>query len=148
LQVVKCISSEGFKVFQGKNSEWGTTSKDVGPNAHLFNEKTCGKGIFLTPKIRYLIDNVENCRLIKPIQYNKHYYIEVALQCRIHPIKIRKPECAQNEYYIINNPVHVRPYGLLVHFLTEAEAKNILDNNSFDLEPAIPFVEQATNSSK
>ncbi|CAF4430469.1 unnamed protein product [Rotaria sp. Silwood2] len=140
LNSLKHIATEGFKVFQGSNSEWGTTSKDVGPNASLSSEKTCGKGIFLTPKMKHMTDNVENCRLIKPIQYNKHYYIEVALQCRINPKKIRLPECSQNEYYIVNDPVNVRPYGLVIHFLTETEAKAILDGNNFNLAPAIPFV--------
>ncbi len=60
--------------------------------------------------------------------------------------KNRKPECSNSEYYIVNDPVHVRPYGLLVHFLTEAEAKSILEDNNFNLEPAIPFVGQSTNS--
>ncbi len=143
---MKHIGFEGFKVFGGKNSEWGTTSKDVGPNAASFKETTCGKGIFLTPKIKHLTDNIESCRLIKPIQYNKHYYVEVVLQCRIQPKKIRIPECAGNQYYIVNDPVHVRPYGLLIHFLTEAEAKSILDSNNFNLAPAIPFVTDDTNS--
>ncbi len=46
----------------------------------LFIEKICEKGIFLTPKIKHLTDNIENCRLIQPIQYSKHYYIEVAFK--------------------------------------------------------------------
>jgi hypothetical protein len=146
LEVLKCIAADGFKVFQGKHSEWGTTSNDVGPNASLFNEKTCGKGIFLTPKMKHLTDNIEHCRLTKPIQYNKHYYIEVALQCRIHPKKIRVPECSKNEYYIVNDPIHVRPYGLVVRFLTAAAAKSILDDNNFNLDPAIPFVKAGTSS--
>jgi hypothetical protein len=143
---LKCVAADGFKVFQGKHSEWGTTSNDVGPNASLFNEKTCGKGIFLTPKMKHLTDNIEHCRLTKPIQYNKHYYIEVALQCRIHPKKIRVPECSKNEYYIVNDPIHVRPYGLVVRFLTAAAAKSILDDNNFNLDPAIPFVKAGTSS--
>lgn len=53
LGTIKLISNEGFKVFQGRNSEWGTTSNDVGPNASLFNQKSCGKGIFLTPKVKH-----------------------------------------------------------------------------------------------
>ena len=95
---------------------------------------------------KHLMDNVESCRLMKPIQYNKHYYIEVVLQCRIQPKNIRVPECAKNEYYIANDPKHVRPYGLVVHFLTEAEAKSILDDNNYDLDPAIPFVAQGANA--
>ncbi len=117
-----------FKVFQGTNSDWGTTSKDIGPNAASFNQKTCGKGVFLTQKMKHLTDNVENCRLIKPIQYNKHYYVEVVLQCRIYPLKVRIPECAKNEYYIVNDPVHVRPYGVLVHLLTELVRMQVLEN--------------------
>ena len=147
MEVLKCIAFEGFKVFQGKHSDWGTTSKDIGPNSPLFNEKTCGKGVFLTPQIKYLTDNVEHCRLMKPIQYNEHYYIEVVLQCRIQPKNIRVPECAKNEYYIVNDSRHVRPYGLVIHFLTEAEAKKILDDNNYDLDPAIPFIEQGVNAS-
>ncbi|CAF1246241.1 unnamed protein product [Adineta steineri] len=146
LEILKCIAFEGFKVFEGKNSEWGATSKDIGSNAPLFNVKTCGKGIFLTPKMKHLTDNIENCRLIKPIQYNKHYYIEVVLQCRIHPRKIRVPECANNQYYIVNDPKHVRPYGLLIRFLTASQGKSILDDNNFNLEPAIPFITQDPNS--
>ena len=146
LEVLRRIAFEGFKVFQGANSEWGTTSKDVGPNASLFNEKTCGKGIFLTPKMKHLTDNIENCRLIKPIQYNKHYYLEAALQCRIHPKKIRVPECSKNEYYIVNDPIHIRPYGIVIQFLTETEAKNVFEDNNYNLEPAIPFVKEETNS--
>ncbi|CAF3488603.1 unnamed protein product [Rotaria sp. Silwood1] len=141
LEVLKSIASEGLKVFQGANSEWGTTSKDIGSNASLFNEKTCGKGVFLTSQIKHLIDNTEHCRLIKPIQYNKHYYIEIALQCRIQPKKIRVPECSKNEYYIVNDPTYVRPYGIVIHFLTEAQAKTILEDNDFNLQPAIPFVQ-------
>jgi hypothetical protein len=140
LEVLKRIAFEGFKVFGGKHSEWGVNSKDIGPNASLFKEKTCGKGIFLTPKMKHLTDNIEHCRLIKPIQYNKHYYIEVVLQCRIQPKKIRIPECSKNEYYIVNDPEYARPYGLLVRFITTIEAKSILEDNNFDLEPAIPFV--------
>jgi hypothetical protein len=146
LEVLKCIAFEGFKVFQGKNSEWGATSKDTGPNVTLFKEKTCGKGLFLTPKIKYLTDNIEDCRLMKPIQYNKHFYIELVLQCRIQPKKIRVPECSEKQYYIVNDPIHVRPYGIIVHFLTNVEAKSILDDSDFNLEPAIPFVKQDTNS--
>lgn len=138
--VIKRIAADGFKVFGGKNSDWGTTSKDMGPNAASFSEPSCGRGIFLTPKLKHLTDNVENCRLVKPIPYNKHYHIEAALQCRIHPRKIRVPECASNQYYIVNDPIHVRPYGLVVRFLTNADAKKIFDDNDYDLEPAIPFV--------
>jgi hypothetical protein len=90
--------------------------------------------------MKHLTDNIEHCRLIKPIQYNKHYYIEVVLQCRIQPKKIRIPECSKNEYYIVNDPEYARPYGLLVRFITTIEAKSILEDNNFDLEPAIPFV--------
>jgi hypothetical protein len=147
LEVLKCIAFEGFKIFQGKHSEWGITSNDVGPNAPLFNEKTCGRGIFLTSQMKHLMDNVENCRLMKPIQYNKHYFIEVVLQCRIQPKKIRVPECAKNEYYIVNDPKHVRPYGLVIHFLTEAEAKSILEDNNYDLDPAIPIIQQGPTAS-
>ncbi|CAF2497713.1 unnamed protein product [Rotaria sp. Silwood2] len=146
LEVLRSIAFEGFKVFQGTNSEWGTSSKDIGPNASLFNEITCGKGVFLTSKIKHLTDNIEHCRLIKPIQYNKHYYIEIALQCRIHPKQIRVPECSKNEYYIVNDPTYVRPYGIVIHFLTETQAKSILEDNNFNLEPAIPFVKQETNN--
>jgi hypothetical protein len=146
LEVLKCIAAEGFKVFGGKHSEWGVNSIDTGPNASLFREKTCGKGIFLTPKMKHLTDNIEHCRLVKPIQYNKHYYIEVALQCRIQPKKIRVPECSKNEYYIINDPVYARPYGLLVRFITTTEAKSILEDNNFNLEPAIPFVDHKSSA--
>ena len=97
--------------------------------------------------MKHLMNNVENCRLMKPIQYNKHYYIEVFLQCRIQPKNIRVSECAKNEYYIVNDPRHVRPYGLVIHFLTEVEAKKILDGNNYDLDPAIPFIEQGANAS-
>jgi hypothetical protein len=146
LEVLKLIAAEGFKVFAGKNSEWGTTSKDTGPNASSFDQKTCGKGIFLTPKMKHLTDNIENCRLIKPIQYNKHYYIEIVLQCRIQPKKIRVPECATNQYYIVNDPIYVRPYGLLIRFLTEAEAKSILSDHNFNLDPVIPFVQDEAST--
>ena len=142
LETLRRIAFEGFKVFQGKNSEWGTTSKDVGSNAGLFNQQTCGKGIFVTPKLKHLTENTEDCRLIKCIPYNKHYFIEVVLQCRIHPKKIRVPECAANEYYIVNNPSHVRPYGIVVHFLTKSQAEGILEENKFNLAPAIPFIDQ------
>lgn len=144
LSVLKSIAFNGFQVFEGKNSEWGTQSLDVGLNASQFNDKTCGKGIFLTPKIKHLTDNVEHCRLMKPIQYNAYYYIECALQCRIHPRKIRVPECSKNEYYIVNDPTCVRPYGILVRFLTAAEAKKVFDDNDFNLEPALPLVQQQT----
>ncbi|CAF3408351.1 unnamed protein product [Rotaria socialis] len=140
LEVMKSIAFEGFKVFQGSHSEWGTTSVDIGQNASIFNQKTCGKGVFLTPKIKHLTENIEHCRLTKPIQYNKSYYVETALQCRIHPKKIRVPECSKNEYYVVNDPTYVRPYGILIHFLTEVQAKSILDDNNFNLAPAIPFV--------
>jgi hypothetical protein len=140
LEVLKRIAFEGFKVFEGKNSEWGTSSKDIGSNASLFKQKTCGKGIFLTPKMKHLTENIEDCRLVKPIQYNKHYYLEVVLQCRIQPKKIRVPECATNQYYIVNDPTYVRPYGLLIRFLSEVEAKTILNDNNYNLEPPIPFV--------
>ena len=145
LEVLKCIAFEGFKVFSGKNSEWGTTAEDVGPNASLFSEKTCGKGVFLTPKLEYLTENVENCRLTKPIQYNKHFYLELALQCRIHPKNIRVPACAGNQYYIVNDPKHVRPHGIVIYFLTAEKAKTIFDGNNYDLKPAIPFVEHRTD---
>ncbi|CAF3388117.1 unnamed protein product, partial [Rotaria sp. Silwood2] len=36
LQAMKSIAFDGLKVFQGKNSEWSTTSTDVGPNACFF----------------------------------------------------------------------------------------------------------------
>ena len=142
LEVMKSIAFEGFKVFEGKNSEWGTTSKDIGPNASAFREPTCGKGVFLTPKMKHLTDNLEHCRLMKPVRYNKHYFIEVALQCRIQPKKIRVPECAKNEYYIVNDPIHVRPYGIAIQFLTELQAETILEDNDYNLDPALPFIEQ------
>ncbi|UJR20461.1 hypothetical protein I4U23_023590 [Adineta vaga] len=146
LEVVKGIAFEGFKVFHGSNSQWGSKSNDIGPNASSFQVKKCGQGIFLTPKIEYLTTNIEDCRLMKPIRYNKHYHVEIALQCRIQPKQIRIPECAERQYYIVNDPRYVRPYGLLVHFLSEVETNNIFEGNNFDLKPAIPFVEQNINS--
>ena len=142
LEVLKCIAFEGFKVFQGKHSEWGAPSKDIGPNASLFQEKVCGKGIFLTPQLRYLTDNIENCRFMSPTRQTKDYYIAVALQCNIHPGEMRRPECASNQYYIINNPIYARPYGILVRFMTEAEAITIFADHNYNLDPAIPFIEQ------
>lgn len=58
----------------------------------------------------------------------------------MQPRKIRVPECAKNQYYIVNDTNHVRPYGLVVRFLTNAEAKKIFEDNNYDFEPAIPFV--------
>jgi hypothetical protein len=147
LKAVQGIAVDGFKVFEGEHSEWGTTSEDVGPNAQFFNETACGKGVFLTEKIKHLAENVENCPLIRPIPYNKHYYVEVILQCRIHPKKIRIPKCGNGEYYIVNDPRYVRPYGLLVRFLPASEAQTVLADNNFNFKPATEYNIQGSTSS-
>ena len=79
--------------------------------------------------------NIEDCCLLKPIQYDANAYIQVCIQCRVRPGSIRQPECSDGQYYIINNTANIRPYGLLIKFLTVNEGKSILDNHNFNLNP-------------
>lgn len=138
--VIQRICIDGFRVVQGKNSEWCVNARYIVPNAHLFNQKICGNGVFLTSNLKHMISNVEDCRLLKPVQYNRAYYVKVALQCRIRSKSIRILECTGGEYYIGNNPVCDRPYGILVRFLTSSEAATILEGNNYNLGPALPFI--------
>lgn len=41
---VRGIALNGFKVFKGKNSQWGSLSPDIGPNRDFYFNKTCGTG--------------------------------------------------------------------------------------------------------
>lgn len=90
------------------------------------------QGVFLTPKLKNLTQNVERCTLIKPVKYSNNLYVNVVLQCRVRKQAIRIPECSQSEYYIINNPRDIRPYGILVNFITAQEASIILKNTNFN----------------
>jgi hypothetical protein len=131
------IANHGFQIFTGKNSQWGSTFKDVGHNKHLFSNKTCGIGVFCSPKLAHLTANTEGAYLVKPIKlkYDSNVYIECVFQCRVRPHSIRVPECADGQYYIINRSEDIRPYGLLVRFITNTEANEILSANNFQLNP-------------
>ena len=142
IESVKGIAGEGFHVYNGKNSQWGSTSPDVGRNKELFKDKNCGIGVFCTPKLEYLMENIEGCCLLKPIKYDSNNYIQAVIQCRVRPESIRQPECSEGQYYIINNSTNIRPYGLLVRFLTVAKATEILNNHNFNLNP-LTKVEQS-----
>jgi hypothetical protein len=81
------------------------------------------------------MDNLEDCCLLKPIPYDANTYIQVCIQCRVKPESVRQPECSAGQYYIINNTSYIRPYGLLIRFLSISEAKAILDKHNFNLNP-------------
>lgn len=134
---VKGIVKNGFNVYTGKNSQWGSHDEDVGPNKHLFPTKNCEIGVYCTPQLKFLIgdNNCERAHLLKPIPYNNKYHIQTVLQCRVKPTSIRMPRCAQDQYYIINNPKHIRVYGILVNFLENQEAEKIFQNVNFNLSP-------------
>ena len=54
--------------------------------------------------------------------------------CRLRPDSIRVPECAKNEYYIINKSEDIRPYGLVVNFLESSLGETTRKNQNFDGE--------------
>jgi hypothetical protein len=128
----KKIIQEGLKAHKGKNSQWGWGSPDIGKNNHFYSEKSCGPGVFLTPKIEYLTQNVENCYLLQPIKYNKFFDIRFIFICRLRPEAIRVPECANQEYYIVRRSEDIRPYGLLVNFIDSAEGEKIRAELKFE----------------
>ncbi|CAF3221049.1 unnamed protein product [Rotaria sp. Silwood2] len=102
LQSLRATAQKRLKIGCNVDNERFANFKDVGPNAPFFNQSTCRKGILLTSNLEYMAD----CRLIEPIKYNKHCFIQVALQCQVHSLKIRIPECSRYRYYIINDPAY------------------------------------------
>ena len=119
------IIREGLKAHKGKNSQWGWTSLDVGKNQKLFADPKCGAGVFLSPKIEFLTQNVEGCYLLHPIKYNNFFDVQMLFLCRLRPEAIRVPECANGEYYIVRRSEDIRPYGLVVNFLSSSSGEEI-----------------------
>ena len=58
--------------------------------------------------------------------------IQILFICRLRPEAIRVPECAKGEYYILRNSEDIRPYGMVVNFLTREEGDTIRASNAFD----------------
>lgn len=134
---IKGIAENGFKVYTGRNSQWGSENEDVGRNSTSFKDKKCGTGVFCTPQLKFLKheENCEKAQLVKPIPYKEKYYIQTVLQCRVNPRWIRVPRCAEGQYYIINDPDNIRAYGILVNFMEEDAALEILKSDNFNLSP-------------
>ena len=65
-------------------------------------------------------ENWEGISYTYPIEIDGNFYI-ILLQCRVKPISIRVPDLCYNEYYIINDPDNIRPYGLIVQKMTKQE---------------------------
>ena len=129
----KGIIQNGLQMYKGKNSQWGSTSPDIGKNKYLFANPKCGAGIFLTPKIEHLTKNSEDAYFLQPIRYNNFFQIQVLFICRLRPSSIRVPACANGEYYMMSNSEHIRPYGLVVNFLPRAEGEEIRSRKKFEI---------------
>lgn len=106
--------------------------EDVGPNAGKFKSKYCGEGVYLAPKIEICMDETHDGAVYtKPIKIGDDQCI-VVLQCRVEPDKIRVPDDCDEQEWIINDPKHVRPVGLVIKKLTEQEAQDLNEKGWFD----------------
>ncbi|TNV83924.1 hypothetical protein FGO68_gene1267 [Halteria grandinella] len=120
--IIGKIAKGGFK--QGSAQAY-QGDVDLGPNAATLGSH-CGDGIYLAPKVEICMgQNFANMCYTRPIEYKGKNYI-VLFQCRIKPDRIRVPQGTKGEYYIINNPAHVRPYGLVFKEISKAEANEFI----------------------
>ncbi|CAF0706556.1 unnamed protein product [Brachionus calyciflorus] len=82
-----------------------TNTMDVNPNSDGFN-KSCDIGIICSAK-----PEIAEMKTDTFVLNNKKY--KMLLQCRANPTKIRIPQ-TNKELRIINSPVFIRPYGILL----------------------------------
>jgi hypothetical protein len=66
--------------------------------------QTVGIGIYCTPKIDEAQDYTRS------FQFNGGNHL-LALQCRVRPEAVKY---ATEDYWVINNPSDIRPYGILL----------------------------------
>jgi len=79
--------------------------KDINKASVNF-EKTCGQGVFLSPKVE-LIEPRTCVFKLNNIKY------KMLLQCRIDPTHLSIPKSDPN-LYIVKDAKYVRPYGILI----------------------------------
>ena len=103
-------------------------SIDVGPNKGKFQEKHCGRGVILAPKVDSFILNEKNRK--KPMISHptcievagRLYWFILLIQCRVKSDSIRVPKDWEGEYFVVNDSDDIRPYGILLKQISQIEA--------------------------
>lgn len=76
------------------------------PGSGQVYKKEVGEGIYVTPNIDGVAEGYSRTFTLDGIS------IRLVLQCRARPGAIKK--CSRRDYWVVNNPDDLRPYGVLI----------------------------------
>ena len=95
-----------------KDQKYKPGSRQLYENSlDMKTKKICGKGIYCAPKYSNVNEYSKDGFAVNTSNGNERY--RIAFQNRINPATVKIPVDKQ-DYYIINDPRDIRPYGVLI----------------------------------